>query len=46
MDFLCKYLGLPLSLCKLTRAQIEPIIDKIADKLPGWKADLLKMAGS
>ena len=26
MDFPCKYLGLPLSLCKLTRAQIQPII--------------------
>ena len=44
-DFPCKYLGLPLSLKKLTKAQIQRIIDKIADQLPGWKADLLTRAG-
>jgi len=44
-DFPCKYLGVPLSPHKLTRAQIQPIIDKFADKLPGWKADLLNKAG-
>jgi len=41
-DFPCKYLGLPLSLKKLTKDQIQPIIDRIADQLPGWKADLMK----
>lgn len=45
MDFPCTYLGLPLSLHKLTKAQIQPIIDKIADQLPGWKADLLTKEG-
>jgi hypothetical protein len=35
----------PLSLQKLTKAQIQPIIDKVADQLPGWKADLLTRAG-
>lgn len=44
-DFPCKYLGVPLSPIKLTRSQIQPIIDKIADRLPGWKADLLTKAG-
>ena len=44
-DFPCKYLGLPLSLMKLTKGQIQPIIDKIADQLPGWKADLMTRAG-
>jgi len=34
-DFPCKYLGLPLSLKKLTKEQIQPIIDRIADQLPG-----------
>ena len=38
-------MGVPLSPHKLTRAQIQPIIDKIADRLPGWKADLLTKAG-
>jgi hypothetical protein len=41
----CKYLGLPLSLKKLTKGQIQPIIDRIADQLPGWKADLMTRAG-
>jgi hypothetical protein len=45
MDFPCKYLGLPLSLKKLTKEQVQPIIDRIADQLPGWKADLLTRAG-
>jgi hypothetical protein len=38
-------LGLPLSLKKLTKDQLQPIIDKIADQLPGWKADLLTRPG-
>jgi hypothetical protein len=45
MDFPCKYLGLPLSLKKLTKEHIQPIIDKIADQLPGWKGDLMTRAG-
>jgi len=45
VEFPTTYLGLPLSLHKLTRAQIQPIIDKIADQLPRWKADLLTKAG-
>jgi hypothetical protein len=35
----------PLSLHKLTLVQIQPIIDKIPDQLPGWKAELLTRAG-
>jgi hypothetical protein len=30
---------------KLSRDQLQPIIDKIADQLPGWKADLLTKPG-
>jgi len=44
-EFPCKYLGVPLSPLKLTKAQIQPIIEKIGDRLPGWKADLLTKAG-
>jgi hypothetical protein len=36
-DFPCRYLGLPLSLKKLTRDQLQPIIDRIAYHLPSWK---------
>jgi hypothetical protein len=44
-DFPCQYLGLPLSLKKLTKDQLQPLVDKIADQLPGWKADLLTRPG-
>ena len=44
-DFPCKYLGVPLSPLKLTKEQIQPIIEKIVEKLPSWKADLLTEAG-
>jgi hypothetical protein len=43
--FPCRYLGLPLAIKKFTRDQIQPIIDKIANKLAGWKADLLTKSG-
>ncbi|WVZ62943.1 hypothetical protein U9M48_012631 [Paspalum notatum var. saurae] len=44
-EFPCKYLGLPLSLKKLTRAQVQPFIDRFADQLPNWKADMMTRAG-
>ena len=44
-DFPCNYLGLPLTIKKLTKEQLQPIIDRIADQLPGWKADLMTRAG-
>jgi hypothetical protein len=44
-DFPCWYLGLPFSLKKLTRDQLQPCIDKIAYQLPGWKAYLLTRPG-
>jgi hypothetical protein len=44
-NFPCKYLGVPLSLKRLGKHHIQPFIDKIADRLPSWKADLLSRAG-
>jgi hypothetical protein len=44
-EFPYKYLGLPLSLKKLKREHLQPIIDRMADQLPGWKADLLTRVG-
>ena len=41
-DFPCKYLGVPLSPLKLTLAQVQPLVDKVVDRLQGWKADLTK----
>lgn len=45
LNFPCKYLGLPLTIKKLTKEQFQPIIDRIADQLPGWKADLMTQVG-
>jgi hypothetical protein len=44
-DFPCKYLGLPLSNKKLRKRDLMPWIEKIADKLPCWKAALMNRAG-
>ena len=43
--FPCKYLGVPLFPLKLTLAQVQPLVDKVVDRLQGWKADLLTKAG-
>jgi hypothetical protein len=43
--FPIKYLGLPLSLKKLSKAHLQPLIDKVADLLLAWKADLMTRAG-
>jgi hypothetical protein len=40
-QFPCRYLGLPLAIKKLTKDQVQPIIDKIANQLQGWKADFM-----
>ena len=42
-EFPCKYIGL-LSIKNLTTIQIQPIIDRIADQLPGWKVEVMTRA--
>lgn len=42
--FPVKYLGLSLTIKKLTKAQLQPL-DRLADLLPGWKAELMTNAG-
>jgi hypothetical protein len=44
-SFPCKYLGLPLSTRSLKRIEVQPLIDKIAARLPAWKGKLLNKAG-
>jgi hypothetical protein len=39
------YWASPLYRKKLTNAQIQSLIDKVASMLPGWKAELLNWAG-
>jgi mannosylglycoprotein endo-beta-mannosidase len=43
--FPCRYLGLPLSLTKLRRCDVQPLVDKLAKQLPFWKARLLTREG-
>jgi hypothetical protein len=45
VEFPCKYLGLPLSVKKLSKNDFLALIDKITDYLPGWKAALMHPAG-
>lgn len=44
--FPCKYLGLPLSLGKLTKADLQPMVEKIAGCLLSWTAGQLTTIGS
>jgi hypothetical protein len=45
MAFPGKYLGLPLHTRKLRRIDVQPLIDKIGSRLPGWKGKMLSSAG-
>lgn len=44
-DFPCKYLGIPLSIRRLTKADLQPYIDRVADMVPTWKAALMATTG-
>jgi hypothetical protein len=45
VDFPLRYLGLPLTLRKPTAAQLQYLVDSVANKLPGWRASLLDRGG-
>jgi hypothetical protein len=45
MDFPIKYLGLPLSVKKLSRSVLQPLADKVVDKLPTWQGKLMHRSG-
>jgi hypothetical protein len=42
--FPMKYLGVPLHYDNLTREDIQPLVDKILNKIAGWKGNLLSLA--
>jgi hypothetical protein len=42
--FPCTYLGLPISDKKLRKADLMAWVDKVGDRLPGWKAGLMNLA--
>ena len=45
MHFPCPYLGLPLSYKRPSRAALQPVLDKIINRCPTWKANLMAKQG-
>jgi hypothetical protein len=43
--FPVKYLGIPLSVRRLPSEAFQPVVDRLADKLPTWKASMMPQAG-
>nr|AAM08521.1 Putative retroelement [Oryza sativa Japonica Group]AAP51826.1 retrotransposon protein, putative, LINE subclass [Oryza sativa Japonica Group] len=44
-DFPCTYLGIPLSVRKLPKAALQPLVDRVAHRLPPSKGRLTTLAG-
>ena len=43
--FPSRYLGVPLSVYKLKRSDEQPLVDRVANRIPGWKGQMLNVAG-
>jgi hypothetical protein len=43
--FPCTYLGLPLSIFRLRKEDLQPFVDKVACRLPVWKAEQMAPIG-
>jgi hypothetical protein len=43
--FPVRYLGTPLSIRKLTAPAFQPLIDRLTDKLPTWRASMMPRVG-
>ena len=43
--FPCKYLGIPLSTCKLRRSEEQFLIDIVVARIPLWKGHLMNTTG-
>jgi hypothetical protein len=44
-EFLMQYLGLPLSVYIILKADFQPLVDKVARGVPAWTASFLKKSG-
>ena len=44
-NFPIKYLGIPLHYEKLSREDIQPLLDKILKRIAGWRGNLLSHRG-
>jgi hypothetical protein len=45
VQFPIKYLGIPLSVHKLPKASLQPMVDRVANKLPVWKGQPMHRSG-
>jgi hypothetical protein len=41
VEFPINYLGVSLSVTKLPRSVLQPIVDRLPDKLPTWKGTMM-----
>jgi hypothetical protein len=46
VHFPCKYLRVPLSVHKLHKEDLQPVVDSVADHLQTWKSRLMSLARS
>lgn len=44
-EFPVTYLGIPLSVAKLPKTTLQPLVDRVADRLPTWKGKLMNKSG-
>jgi hypothetical protein len=44
-NFPIKYLGLPLSVSRLSRSSFQPLVDRVVDKLTAWRGRLMHRSG-
>jgi hypothetical protein len=44
-DFPCTYLWVPLSPWRLPKSAMQPVVDKVAKRLPPWKGRMLNISG-
>jgi hypothetical protein len=45
VHFPCRYLGVPLSIYKLKKDDLIPLVDAMADRLPIWKSMFTSKVG-
>lgn len=44
-EFPVSYLGIPLAVSKLPKSALQPLVDRVADRLPTWKGHLMNRSG-
>jgi hypothetical protein len=43
--FPCKYVGIPLHTKRLRKVDLQPLVDKVGSRIPGWKGRFFTSAG-